>query len=185
MSNPNIPNYGENKYTPTAWGKGPELMDIELPSGQICQAQKLEMEDIIRLNIVNELDTFTGIFSDSEEESTEETELESIKRLSSGGNFDRVSVTINAVLVDSVKQPVVHPIPKDPVTGLDIPKENRPRGPIYVDMIGFMDKMFIFGKVFDGLSSMADFRDEPDDGVGAVEAEPVHAADPSPTGGVL
>ena len=165
------------KYHATAWGVIDDgLFDITLPSGQVCQARKLEMEDVIRLNIVNELDTFSGMFEDEtkEEKKPEEapSELDVIKKMSNSGGMDRLIKTLNTITIDRVVQPKVLPVPFKPGTSEPIPHAEREPG-VYVDVIKFVDKMTIFGKVFDGLGDMADFREESETGVGDLEAQPV------------
>lgn len=153
-----------------AWGSASAdefFIHINLPSGLACKAKKLEMEDIIELNLVNELDTFSSLFDDDEKKAAkeEESELDFVKRLSEGGQFSRLKTTMNKVIVQTVVEPKVLPEPKD--------GESRVEGAAYVDRIGFADKMTIFGRVFEGLSAMSDFREGQDPGVGAVEEKPI------------
>lgn len=175
----------KEKYHATAWGVIDDgLMDIKLPSGQLCQAKKLEMEDVIRLNIVNELDTFTSLFGDEDDaKQGDQDNLEAIKRMSDSGNMDRLMETLNTVTVDRVVQPPVLPIPLGE-NGRPVPFEDRAPG-VYVDNIKFLDKMAIFGEIFEGLSDMADFREEPEPGVGAVETQPKPVSDAVPISGVV
>ncbi|WPH57972.1 hypothetical protein SEA_LUCKYLEO_24 [Gordonia phage LuckyLeo] len=155
----------EKSYEPTAWGDdSSDLIDIKLPSGQLCQARKLEMEDIIRLNIINDLDTFSTAFGE-EEEKASTNDVEFLKTIADTGAFDKLIRTLNIIVVDRVVQPQVYAAP-------DQKKERKP-GRVYVDKIKFQDKMTIFGSVFQGLGDMSDFREESGDGVGTVESKPI------------
>lgn len=162
-----------DKYTAAqSWlKKDSGLIDLDLPSGATCQVRKLEMEDIIEMGLIDELDTFQSLFSDDEEGLPEdkEDELAFAKRLASGGNFKTLKKTIDKIVVQSVNQPKVEPVPDDGAV-----KD----GVIYVDHIGFADKMAIFIVAFDGMSSMSTFREEPTSSVGTVAEKPVVEGNP-------
>ncbi|QXO13679.1 tail assembly chaperone [Gordonia phage DumpTruck] len=153
----------KNPYEVTSWGQDSGLFDIELPSGQVCQARKLEMEDIIRLGLINDLDTFTTLYGD-EDEIKQTSDIDFIKKISEGDGFGRLLNTLNLVTIECVVQPQVWPVPDQ--------KKERKSNRVYIDAIKFEDKMFIFSKVFTGMSAMADFREEPGDDLGAVESKP-------------
>ncbi|QFG08164.1 hypothetical protein SEA_OTTERSTEDTS21_25 [Gordonia phage OtterstedtS21] len=151
-----------SKYEPTAWGQSDDLIDIPLPSGQLCQARTLEMEDIIRLGLINDLDTFSSAFGDDNED---RDGIEFLKSVTDSGAFDKLTRTLNIVVVDRVVQPKVYAVPDQ--------KKERKADRIYIDQIKFTDKMAIFSVVFKGLGDMGDFREESGDGVGAVESKPI------------
>lgn len=49
-----------NPYAPTGWRKKVrQEFDLELPSGQMCRITRLERDDLLRLNLMEHLDTFT------------------------------------------------------------------------------------------------------------------------------
>lgn len=61
-----------NPYAPTGWRKKVrQEFDLELPSGQMCRIMRLERDDLLRMNLMEHLDTFTpmlmeGSLSDEE-----------------------------------------------------------------------------------------------------------------------
>lgn len=149
--------------SPDVWGVINKPIILEMPSGQKCRVRVLEMEDIIRLNLVNELDTFSGFFEEHDPNNPD-SGMSMMKKLSDGDNFDRFSNTMDKVVVDSVVEPRI--LPRD---------ANHEPGAVFVNQVPFVDKMAIFSAVFKGLGDMGDFREEQSDGVGAVEEQPIPA----------
>lgn len=60
-----IPPQPHNPYAPTGWSRlHRKEFDVTLPSGQLCRLMRLEREDLIRLNLMSYLDTFTPLLMD-------------------------------------------------------------------------------------------------------------------------
>lgn len=54
-----------NPYVPTGWRKRQTVeFDLTLPSGQTCRARRLERNDVIKLKIVDQLDTLLPLLID-------------------------------------------------------------------------------------------------------------------------
>lgn len=60
-----VPELPGNPYAPTGWGKKHRTeFDVQLPSGQLCRVMRLERDDLLRLNLLEYLDTFTPLLLD-------------------------------------------------------------------------------------------------------------------------
>ncbi len=158
----------EDEYAVTGWNFSEKFFDLTLPSGQRCQVRKLEMEDILRMNLVNELDTFSAAIQVGDDKddkrSDEERGTDVMKKLTEQADgLSKFQGTMDKVIMECVQKPSVQPAPKG--------NSKRKPGVAYIDAIGFMDKMTIFSAVFDGMSDMESFRAESEDAVGAVESE--------------
>lgn len=167
----------ENKYEVTAWGSGPRPFDIELPSGQLCLVKPLEMPDIIRLGIINQLDGFSALLvgeDDSKPKKVKDHQKtkKQIKReeearilgvLSTGDNFETMMNTMETVVLECVLKPQIVADPEDP--------EDMIEGVPYIANVSFNDQMHIFNEVFQGLGGMEKFRSGQEASVGDVEEE--------------
>ena len=68
-----------NPYAPVGWRRKQRIeFDLTMPSGQRCRVMRLERDDLLRLNLIQELDTFTPLLmensiSDAERQGQMET----------------------------------------------------------------------------------------------------------------
>ena len=162
-------NAADDKYAPTTWGqKVDNEFDQVLPSGQLCRLKTLQMSDVIRLNIVNEVDFISTKFNEDDvdeaankQKSDQDAGVDFLKQLG-GPDFNRLEQTINKVTLACVVAPSIAPAP--------IGKTKRKAGVVYVDTIDFIDRMTIFTICFRGLGDMNAFRAESQDGVGNLDA---------------
>lgn len=145
-----------DEFAPTSWSVAPKPFVLELASGQKCLVRKLGMEDIIKLDMLDDLDTFTPQLLPPEAEGKPKTAVSSIREslgsMADSSKFGKLESTINKVTIACVLKPKVLPIPLE--------GEEREEGRAYVDYISFGDKMYIFGEVFEGMSDMESFREE-------------------------
>lgn len=136
------------KYALTGWGGNVhEPFDIVCPSGQVCQARQITIEDAISLGMLDSLDMFTNNLMTPIIEGTEEGEepdankaiLEGLKDPEKRANFFG---TVNRVVGHAVLQPsIVFVTKEDGSVG---------EGEVFADDIPFQDKMHIFRRVFAG-----------------------------------
>lgn len=142
-------------FAPKSWAVAPKPFVLKLASGQKCLVRKLGMEDIIKLDMLDDLDTFTPQLVPSES-GKPETAISSIRKslgpMAESSKFSKLENTINKVTIACVLKPKVLPVPEE--------GEERKEGQAYVDYISFGDKMYIFGEVFEGMSDMESFREE-------------------------
>lgn len=158
-----------NEFAITSWAKTGEAQSVECPSGQKVKVRTLEMEDIIELNLLNELDTFSGFFDDEETKKEDEnkTDLDFLKSLGKDGKFKRFVETLDKVIIAGAIEPQI--IQKVDPSQVQAAFE---AGCVPVNKIPMPDKMAIFSVAFQGLGDMGDFRQGQDEGLATVEAEP-------------
>lgn len=158
-----------DEFAIAQWGQVQENQTVVCPSGQKVLVKTLEMEEIVSLGLINELDTFTGMFDDAESESAQSgDDLDFLKRITEGGKFENFMGTLDKVIMAATVKPVViGRVPADEVAGY------LAKGQVPINKISMADKMAIFSVGFQGLGDMADFREGPGDGVAAVAAEPI------------
>lgn len=54
------PKKSKDKYKATAWG-APGLMDLELPSGQLCEVRRVGVTGLVTAGLLDSIDSLTGI----------------------------------------------------------------------------------------------------------------------------
>lgn len=169
-------------YAVTSWGVVNAPFDMTTPSGQKCLVRKLEMEDVLAHGLINELDGIsTALIDENAPEEEQESGASLLVAFKDTDKFGRLEKTINKIVQITVVQPVIYGIPDEVLNPQTRKPEAGPRveGRAYVDQISFMDKMSIFGKVFEGFKGLEQFReDEQADDLGTmanVEAVPAIA----------
>lgn len=173
----------ENKYAATGWSSAPVLEDVELPSGQLCQVQKISMERIIMLGLVDALDSFQGAMAAVKEKkakgkkksAAEEDNEFMIELFRDPEKFAGLMQTVDKCVVEIVVQPQLNANPA----------EGKPRKDdlIYVDSVDFQDKMVLFGRVMEEVGGVEDFRQRSENHLGAVAEKPGHENDSVASGG--
>jgi hypothetical protein len=188
----------KNKYKPTAW-KQTNLVDLEVPSGQMCQVRVPGVVGLVKAGILDSLDSLTGLIQtehidrvkNGRPTSTEITP-EDLKALSA--DKDRLLQALDLmdrVLEYAVVQPIVlRPVARDdegkPIlmwkgklnddTGeqimeeLMLPDADRDPEMVYSDMVDPTDKIFIFQYVVGGVRDLETFRKEFQETLGSVES---------------
>jgi hypothetical protein len=154
-----------NPYRKTGWGEqNRQEFDIECPSGQLCRARTLTVEDAMGLGLLDSLDLFTStlmapIMATEEDQAVAEEErnagiLNGLKDPEKRMNFFG---TINRVVVHCVTIPSI--VLED--------DGNLADDEVFANDIPFADKMHIFRRVFGGAgnATMNTFREGQDPGV--------------------
>lgn len=155
-----------NKYAPKQWQS--DRFDIECPSGQLCLARKLQMEDIVQLGIIDEMDMFTEFAAEigaaaNEAKDGDDASLSIVKDKE---RFSKVVEIVDKVVSATVVEPrIERPVTKDS-KGREIPLDpsDFKEGVVYTKYIDFADKMHIFGTVFSG-ETIDQFREESQEAV--------------------
>lgn len=132
-------------------------------SGQTLLIHRVDMTDILKLGIANELDFMSKALMDSpqKQDSTPQDAVnEAIKKAS---NFDKMEVMVNKVCLAGIIKPKIHDIP--PPDG-DGNRHHQP-GLFYVDQIPWDDRMELFSVIFES-GGLSDFREEQEPSVGNV-----------------
>lgn len=153
-----------SKYAPKQWQS--DRFDIECPSGQLCLARKLQMEDIVKLGIIDELDMFTEFAAQMGEVSGKADQMDesAIDLIKDTQRFERMVTIVDKVVCEVVLEPqIVRPIKKDK-KGKETPlaPSEYKEGVIYSSFLDFNDKMHIFGAAFSG-ETIEQFRGGPEE----------------------
>jgi len=165
-----MPSNDYDRYAPIpAWG-GNVNYDFVLPSKQVVLLRKLQMEDIVELDLIDAMDTFTGLMTVPENAKAKKSkkaanEEEQIGRQIFGNpeKFKAVMKTADKCILKAVLKPTVQEPPAE--------FAERVEGVVYLDTIPFADKLAIFNEVFEGVGGFESFREEPTENVGSVEDE--------------
>lgn len=147
-------------------------------SGQLCQIHRIDMGDLIKLGIAEELDFMSKALISDDKKQDDEKAREAVNRaILQASSFVRMEKMVNLVVLEGVLKPKLYAPPvikeKDSRTGEVTEKPNdaaRQKGLIYVDYLPWNDRLELFSEIFEteGLST---FREEQELGVGDVEHE--------------
>lgn len=153
-----------SKYAPKHWQS--DRFDIECPSGQLCLARKLQMEDIVRLGIIDEMDMFTEFAASMGEAAGEEGDAAALDIVKDKERFSKVVEIVDKVVAEVVVEPkLTRPIKKNKKgEEIPLPESEFKDGVIYTSYVDFNDRMHIFGTVFSG-ETIDQFRGEPTEAV--------------------
>ncbi|ACI12445.1 tail assembly chaperone [Mycobacterium phage Konstantine] len=156
-----------SKYESDDWGrdtgrKAP--FEFTVPSGKTVLVKRLEMTDILKLGMIDDLDFMAKALvagdpkmgeaqkkSDTEEDDEDAGLMGVLKRMGSGENFDKLERLVNGVVLSGVVAPKLYAIPRD--------DNARQKGLRYIDSVDFVDRMALFGVIFDS-DGLSTFREE-------------------------
>jgi hypothetical protein len=149
-------------------GEGPseseEASDAAEEVGkQVVQIHRLDMGDLIKLGIAEELDFMSKALIADDKKISDEKAREAVDRaIMKADNFNRMEKMVNLVVQAGVLQPSLFIPPRD--------EKARQKGLIYVDWLPWNDRLELFSEIFEteGLST---FREKQESGVGNVEHE--------------
>ena len=135
--------------------------------GQIVLLHRLDMGDLLKLGIANEMDFMSKALM-APEGKTPETEQSAKEAVSNAvrqaDNYIKMERMINLVVSGGVIEPKLYEVPEH--------ENARQAGLMYVDEVPWDDRMELFSVIFEteGLST---FREEQESGVGDVADVPV------------
>ena len=180
--------FSGGSYAPTAWGRE-ALMDLECPSGQLCQIRRPGVAGLVKAGVLDSIDSLSAIVSTDHIDRVEKgkdphVSAEEVRALASNkeGLLKALDLA-DKVAVYCVVQPPLTPVPlvRNPVTGepeldddmrpIEVPLEERERGRVYVDQVDLEDKMFILQFVVGGVTDVESFREGLAEVVGGVESQ--------------
>lgn len=153
-----------SKYAPKQWQS--DRFDIECPSGQLCLARKLQMEDIVRLGIIDEMDMFTEFAATMGEAAGAEGEDAALDLVKDKERFSKVVEIVDKVVAEVVVEPkLTRPVKKNKKgEEIPLPESEFKDGVIYTSFVDFNDRMHIFSTVFTG-ETIDQFREESEETV--------------------
>lgn len=150
-----------------AWSKANDYkkpFDYSLKeSGQTVLLRRLDMGDLLKLGIAEELDFMSKELLTGDANASDESQTKAVSEaIIKGDNFGRMETMINKVVLAGVVKPKLYDIPRDEAA--------RQAGLVYIDSVPFNDRIELFSAIFEteGLST---FREEQATGVGDVEHE--------------
>ena len=158
-----------NKALSASWSKGKKFkkpFDYTLESNpdQEVTVRRVDMTDLLRMGIANELDFMSKALITNEFVKDDEKAKEAVlSAIGQAENFDKMETMVNKVVLAGLLDPKPFAVPRD--------ENARQEGLLYVDEIPFEDRVELFSVIFDteGLST---FREEQADGVGDVADVP-------------
>lgn len=141
-------------------------------SGQKVKLRRLDMGDLLKLGIAEEMDFMTkALMSNNEQKSGGEAIASAVMQ---AGNFDRMEGMINKVVLAGLLAPKPHHPPmhheqnEEDKAILVVDEDAKKDGVLYVDSIPFSDRMELFSVIFES-DGLATFRGEQTFGLGNVE----------------
>ena len=131
-------------------------------SGQAVLLQRLDMPDLLKLGIANEMDFMSKALISSNAPGAESAApgvavSEAIKL---ADNFGKMETMVNKVVHRGCLKPKVYEVPEH--------ENARQDGLLYLDQIPWDDRMEMFSVIFE-TQGLSDFREEQEPGVGNVE----------------
>lgn len=171
-------NNTEDKYAATTWG-APVEFDFKTPSGQLVLMKKLQIEDLMQHSgLLTKSDLLTGIVNSEvvpanreakrvaarkgQPTNSADADVAMMKRLQEDPQASKDFLELaNSIVISAVIKPELHPVPAEGMA--------RTVGLVYVDSVGFNDKMAIFNKAMEDVGSASTFREGSENAVGAVE----------------
>ena len=154
-----------NKYVLSdTWAKSndyrkPFDYTLESNPNQTCLVHRLDMGDLLKLGIAEELDFMSKALMTQDTPDDQKAKDALATAITTAENFSRMEKMINAVVCAGVIQPKLYLPPEH--------ENARQAGLVYADSIPFSDRIELFSVIFEteGLST---FREEQKSGVGNV-----------------
>lgn len=147
---PAMPEAPVNPYAPTGWRKKQRVeFDLELPSGQLCRVMRLERDDLLRLNLMEHLDTFTPMLLDNSmsDEARQEMAAQTVK--DDPAALSKMLKAVDKVVLSACVKPKITEDPKRVNYGTEKDWANPDWvGTVHIDDIDTFERMFIFGAAF-------------------------------------
>lgn len=144
---------------------------------QLCEVHRLDMGDLIKLGIAEELDFMSKALIADDAKKDAEAAREAVDRaIMKADNYERMETMVNLVVAAGVLQPKLSQPPLVTETEGDktVTKVNenaRQKGLLYVDHIPWNDRLELFSVIFE-TEGLSDFREEQEPSVADVEHEP-------------
>lgn len=130
-------------------------------SGQVVLLRRLDMGDLLKLGIAEELDFMSkSLMADEKSDKPKDAVTSAVMQ---GENFSKMEKMINSVVTAGVIKPKLQPVPEHEAA--------RQPGQIYIDSVPFNDRIELFSVIFDS-EGLSTFREEQKNGVGNVADEP-------------
>jgi hypothetical protein len=170
----------QNPYTPSVWGQKTAFLDLQMPSGQLCQVRQPGVENLISAGVLDNADTLMAVVNTKVEKAKGKVPAAKRGQAAAAPNIlddPKKIVEVFGMIDKIVEHMVVQPTVRRPVVKLDDGKERpilpeeRDQNAIYTDSIDLGDRMFIFQYSVGGGKDLDSFRDKFAEGLGALQPE--------------
>lgn len=159
-----------NKYALTGWSS--ELfVDLEVPSGQMCQVRRPGVEALVRLGLLDKVDAITGVVNEKHIKRVKGQVTINAKSLMNDPDaLINAMSTIDKVMCHVIVQPKVE-LPVKVVDDQEVvlPETEYVPGVVYSSMISIEDKMFIFQYAVGGSKDIEKFRNRIGESVSSMD----------------
>lgn len=146
---------GKGKITPE------EAESHDPKTGQLVFARRLDMGDLLKLGIAEQLDFMSKELMTQEAKPGGQPKDAVSNAIMKADNFTQMESMVNLVVTAGIVAPKLHMPPKDGEN------QKRQAGLTYADSIPFVDRMELFSVCFDS-EGLSTFRSEQEAGVGDV-----------------
>lgn len=151
-----------------AWSKSNsyrEPFDYTMKSNaeQTVLIRRLDMGDLLKLGIAEQLDFMSKELMSSETAKTGTPESQISESIMKADNFEKMESMINKVVCAGVIMPKLYLTPEHEAA--------RQKGLVYADSIPFGDRLELFSVIFES-EGLTDFREEQEHGVADVANVP-------------
>jgi hypothetical protein len=137
--------------------KKPFDYTLESNPDQTCRVHRLDMGDLLKLGIAEELDFMSKALMTQDSPDDQKAKEAVASAITSAENFGRMEKMINSVVCAGVILPKLHLPPEH--------ENARQPGLIYADSIPFSDRIELFSVIFES-EGLSTFRKEQEDSVG-------------------
>ena len=151
---------------PAGWGQVRPLQTVELPSGGRVLVRELEIQDLLNLDILDIVDSFSQEALPKASVKGSNSEAQFLKNVAENKDqFDKMVDVMNRVAAQAIVKPVVTYVPP-PKPGEA--EQEAVEGKVYAHLIPLEDRLAVFNKAVAGMEDL--FRDstEQAENVGAV-----------------
>jgi hypothetical protein len=133
---------------------------------QLVQIIRLDMADILKLGMAEELDFMSKALISSDKKAEDNDASKALENaIKSASNFSKMEIMINKIVQRGIVNPKFYMPPEH--------ENARQKGLNYIDTaVPFEDRMELFSVIFE-TEGLSDFRAEQETGVGNVEHESV------------
>jgi hypothetical protein len=139
--------------------KKPFDYTLEANPDQTCRVRRLDMGDLLKLGIAEELDFMSKALMTQDSPDDQKAKEAVASAITSAENFGRMEKMINSVVCAGVVLPKLELPPND--------ENARVAGVIYADSIPFSDRIELFSVIFES-EGLSTFREKQEDRVGNV-----------------
>jgi hypothetical protein len=151
-----------------AWSKAKDYkkpFKFKCPSGQMTLIHRLDMADLLKLGVAEDMDFMAKALMATEATAKEadakpdDAAAAATAAITKADNFNKLEGTINLVVQAGLLKPKTYLVPRD--------ENARQAGLFYIDSIPFEDRMVLFTKIFE-TEGLTTFRKEQSESLGDV-----------------